>query len=392
MLIPSFSSVSTIINTSNLTNGNENFYTHEYSQRHAMIVVGVYQEAQFYTWYLKAAMNLYLTLTDVYGFSDSEVHVLLTIIDGWTTPEIFNESIVDLPSTKANIQSVLNDFKSGGEYEVPSDGLFLFTWIGHGSKEKFVLNGGEQVSSNELKTYIEGINGRNVIILQPCMSGSFIDELSKPGRVVCSSVGPISVEGGWIESFIRGLNGAADSRPADGRISIEEAFYHAADHVSGEFKLSRLEDTGDGVPYGPYWFPENYDINDPYKDGYRASRIYDLSYEEFEMLVFIEYTNVGKVDEGYKVEFTSDVMFGISPYTYLWDFGDEEQSTEENPDHYYDEKGTYSISLNVTDNDGNSICKTINIEVKKSKLRTVLFLELIKPLFEKISRLIKAQF
>jgi len=165
------------------------------------------------------------------------------------------------------------------------------------------------------------------------MSGSFINELAKPGRVICTSVGPISVEGGWIEMFIRGLNGEADSRPMDGHISVEEAFYLAADHVSGDFKLSRLDDTGDGVPYGPFWFPENYDINDPKKDGYIASRIYDLEYEEFEFLVFIEYTNIGEIDEGYKVEFKSDVMFGKAPYTYSWNFSDEEQSSEENPTH-----------------------------------------------------------
>jgi len=165
IIAPAFSSMSTVNKISDLSIEGDEFYTHQYSQRQAMIVVGIFQEQQYYTWYLNAAMRLYLSLTDNYGFSDSEVHVLITIKDELDPPEIFDESIVDFPSTKANIQSVLNDFKSGGSYEVPSDGLFFFTWIGHGNTEDFALNGGEWVNSNELKTYIEDINGRNVIVL-----------------------------------------------------------------------------------------------------------------------------------------------------------------------------------------------------------------------------------
>jgi len=74
------------------------------------------------------------------------------------------------------------------------------------------------------------------------MSGSFINELAKPGRIVCSSVGQIGVEGGWVESFTKGLNGDADTRPTDGHISVEESFYYAATHVLEELKFSRLDE------------------------------------------------------------------------------------------------------------------------------------------------------
>jgi len=60
-------------------------------------------------------MNLYLSLKDNYNFPDDKIHVLITIKDEFTPPDIFNQAIVDTPSTKADIQSVLNSFKPGGD-------------------------------------------------------------------------------------------------------------------------------------------------------------------------------------------------------------------------------------------------------------------------------------
>jgi len=41
--------------------------------------------------------------------------------------------------------------------------------------------------------------------------------------------------------------------------------------------------------------------------------------------------------------------------TYLWDFGDGNQSTEENPQHIYNEPGTYTVSLSTTNACGEDI-------------------------------------
>ena len=59
------------------------------------------------------------------------------------------------------------------------------------------------------------------------------------------------------------------------------------------------------------------------------------------------------VKEGEKVQFYSIVAGGFTPYSYEWDFGDGETSTEANPVHAYDTAGDYTVNLKVTDDRGN---------------------------------------
>ena len=49
------------------------------------------------------------------------------------------------------------------------------------------------------------------------------------------------------------------------------------------------------------------------------------------------------------IQFDSTTFGGVPSYEYLWDFGDDETSTEEDPVHVYDESGEYTIILTVTD-------------------------------------------
>ena len=54
---------------------------------------------------------------------------------------------------------------------------------------------------------------------------------------------------------------------------------------------------------------------------------------------------------------------GYNDVSYLWDFGDNTTSTEENPSHIYEKEGKYKIVLTVSTNDGNkqTVIKTISI-------------------------------
>ncbi|MFX1364057.1 MAG: ABC transporter substrate-binding protein [Promethearchaeota archaeon] len=58
------------------------------------------------------------------------------------------------------------------------------------------------------------------------------------------------------------------------------------------------------------------------------------------------------------VQFTIIGTLGDPPATFLWEFGDGYTSTNQNPTHQYTAVGTYTVSLNVTDANGDSDIET----------------------------------
>ena len=64
------------------------------------------------------------------------------------------------------------------------------------------------------------------------------------------------------------------------------------------------------------------------------------------------------VNQGEEVEFAADIFGGFAPFSYEWDFGDGVKSTLASPEHAYARPGTYTVSLRVTDDRGNSYTET----------------------------------
>lgn len=58
------------------------------------------------------------------------------------------------------------------------------------------------------------------------------------------------------------------------------------------------------------------------------------------------------------VQFSCLINGGVPPFNITWDFGDGYFSNESNPSHQYDERGTFNVTLTVTDNDNTSV--TVN--------------------------------
>ena len=73
----------------------------------------------------------------------------------------------------------------------------------------------------------------------------------------------------------------------------------------------------------------------------------------------VEFTaNKVTAKEGEKVRFISKISGSFTPYSYEWDFGDGVTSTDEYPTHAYKAKGSYTVSLKVTDDRDNTVPET----------------------------------
>jgi hypothetical protein len=84
-----------------------------------------------------------------------------------------------------------------------------------------------------------------------------------------------------------------------------------------------------------------------------ALALFTVNLEQSKLIV--EFTAESRtVNEGSGIQFYADVSGGFSPYTYEWDFGDGDTSTEANPFHIYNESGDFTVSLKVTDDKGTS--------------------------------------
>jgi len=66
---------------------------------------------------------------------------------------------------------------------------------------------------------------------------------------------------------------------------------------------------------------------------------------------------------GVPIQFNGTKDFGEPPYSYLWNFGDGETSTQQNPTHIYTEEGEYTYNFTVTDNAGEQAFDTGTIEI-----------------------------
>ena len=68
--------------------------------------------------------------------------------------------------------------------------------------------------------------------------------------------------------------------------------------------------------------------------------------------------NKRTVKQGEKVEFLADIEGGTQPYSYEWEFGDGETSSDASPTHAYRDAGSYTVSLKVSGDEGNTDTRT----------------------------------
>jgi len=79
--------------------------------------------------------------------------------------------------------------------------------------------------------------------------------------------------------------------------------------------------------------------------------------------MFVDPVGPSTGEVGEDIDFSGSVSFGVSPYTYEWDFGDGETSTEKNPIHSFETAGNYTVTLTVTDDTGSTATETTMISI-----------------------------
>ncbi|MDP9462322.1 MAG: PKD domain-containing protein, partial [Thermoproteota archaeon] len=66
-------------------------------------------------------------------------------------------------------------------------------------------------------------------------------------------------------------------------------------------------------------------------------------------------------------EFQANITGGTEPYTYVWNFDDDsEESDEQNVVHTFEESGTYNVTLSVTDSEDQTASDNIEITVEEA--------------------------
>ena len=74
--------------------------------------------------------------------------------------------------------------------------------------------------------------------------------------------------------------------------------------------------------------------------------------DEYDSLLTVYAGGYYEGEVGEEIYFSGEIYLGEPPYSYKWDFGDGETSTESDPSHSYENPGEYTVIFSVTDDTG----------------------------------------
>ncbi|MEK8018330.1 MAG: Calx-beta domain-containing protein, partial [Candidatus Parabeggiatoa sp.] len=179
------------------------------------------------------------------GFQDEDIYYLNPLppdLDGDGSPEPERQ---DYPLSNP-YEKLAQAFKAT-QKNLPAGQPFLFYWHGQARPDYLRIHEDYELSVEKLNQLLEMIPyTEQVIILDGCYSGSFLDELKAPNRIVLTSTDDIHQAcdiryGSFSEFLIQGLRRGE---------SIGNAFFNARGQITSQLRFGNqypwLDDDGDG--------------------------------------------------------------------------------------------------------------------------------------------------
>lgn len=270
------------------------------AEKYAVLFSGGWDTANNAPRYSNDTMQMYDVLTDIYGFSESNIYVYQS--DGQNAA---NDSYKYVNSTKTNRSSSWDldgdggaDIQSGAatftnlssrlttlKSTMTSNDLLYF-WVsdhgttysqGGGKQGSKIYDWGSSFTDASLASALNGMPGKGVYVFGQCYAGGFVDDLTGTNRLIVTATGydlswgsENSVNTGWytqdsyltvgnwidgetfLDPWAYGLAGAADAND-DGVVTMEEAFDYAEYYDLGHYQ--------ENIPQGK--FAENPQWDDP---------------------------------------------------------------------------------------------------------------------------------
>lgn len=212
--------------------------------RFALLIQGASGEAQYATMHRRWLDELAGVLRDQFGYDAAHVTIVA---------DQPNEG--EARATAANVRAAVARL---AETLTPDDQL-LVVFIGHGTGQdadaKFNLIGPD-LSVSDWRALLEPVRARLAIVDTTSASYPYLAGLAAPGRVVVTATSSFAQRYHTVfpDAFVRALTDADADQDKNGRISMLEAFTHAARLVTRHYEESGtmatetavIDDTGEG--------------------------------------------------------------------------------------------------------------------------------------------------
>ena len=278
------------------------------------------------------------------------------------------------------------------------------------------------ITDDELDYYFSNINSKaQILIFESCLSGGLVgddDDLDKDGRIIIVStledtigrasfvVGfPITI--GLAVATNQDYNFHAKDKNGDGFVSIQETFNWAKYVMFGELSMlwfgiwililllvKNVIAAALGIffeyvlmEFFAFLISGHMMINFPHLIDNYGEEVPLIEVEEYKQFSsapampievsndfselpwqdidkkywpdLIAYAEITSQNNG-EISFKGDSYIGPPEFTYHWDFGDGSTSSEQNPTHVYQQKGSYDVKFTVTDGAGRTDTYEIN--------------------------------